>query len=71
MNKIPIDNIQTLHDIIDHINIGITVLDTHNQVIFWNRFMVKHSGISSSDLIGLMDTEGISFPFQPYPYDKR
>lgn len=52
MNKIPIDNIQTLHDIIDHINIGITVLDTHNQVIFWNRFMVKHSGISSSDLIG-------------------
>lgn len=52
MNKMPIDNIEILHDIIDHVNIGITVLDGHNQVIFWNQFMVKHSGISASDLIG-------------------
>lgn len=52
MNKFPIDNIQTLHDIVDSINIGVTVLDTHNQVVFWNQFMIKHSGISASDLIG-------------------
>lgn len=52
MNKIPIDNIETLHDIIDNINIGITVLNGHNQVILWNQFMVKHSGISASDLTG-------------------
>ncbi|MBF0376148.1 MAG: diguanylate cyclase [Desulfamplus sp.] len=52
MNNISLDNIQTLHDIIDHINIGITVLDTHNHVMFWNRFMAKHSGISAPDLIG-------------------
>ncbi|MBF0469360.1 MAG: GGDEF domain-containing protein [Desulfamplus sp.] len=52
MNKISIDNIDTLHDIIDHINIGITVLDGYNHVVFWNQFMVKHSGISASDLVG-------------------
>ncbi len=52
MNRFPIDNIKTLHDIIDQINIGITVLDAHNHVVFWNQFMVKHSGISEADLIG-------------------
>lgn len=52
MNNMVIDNIETLHDIIDHINVGVTVLDENNQVIFWNQFMAKHSGINASDLIG-------------------
>ncbi|MBF0390433.1 MAG: sensor domain-containing diguanylate cyclase [Desulfamplus sp.] len=52
MNKIPIDNIQTLYDIIDQVNMGITVLDPHNKIVFWNQFMVKHSGINASDIIG-------------------
>lgn len=52
MNKLPIDNIKTLNDIIDQINIGITVIDSHNHVLIWNQFMVKHSGISEADLIG-------------------
>ncbi len=51
MNKM-IDNLDMLYDIIDHVNIGMTVLDEDNRVVFWNKFMAKHSGIHSSDLLG-------------------
>jgi PAS domain-containing protein len=47
-----IDNLDMLYDIIDHVNIGMTVLDEDNRVVFWNKFMAKHSGIHSSDLLG-------------------
>ncbi len=46
-----IENIETLNNILDHINIGVTVLNEKNQVIFWNKFMTKHSGINASDLM--------------------
>ncbi|WP_186441243.1 sensor domain-containing diguanylate cyclase [Desulfamplus magnetovallimortis] len=61
-----IENIETLNDIIDNINIGVTVLDEHNHVVFWNQFMAKHSGINAADLIGknLFDV----FTYLPKPW---
>ena len=47
-----IDNIQTLYNILNHINIGMTVLDEQNRVVVWNQFMAKHSGIEEADLLG-------------------
>ena len=52
MTNMVIDNIETLHALLDHINIGVTVLDENNQVLFWNQFMAKHSGITAADLVG-------------------
>jgi len=52
MNNMVIDSVETLQDIIEHINIGVTVLNEQNQVVFWNEFMTKHSGINASDLMG-------------------
>ncbi len=52
MNNMTINNIDTQHDIIDNINIGVTVLDEQNRVVFWNKFMAKHSGINAADLSG-------------------
>ncbi|WP_459914980.1 GGDEF domain-containing protein [Desulfocicer niacini] len=47
-----IDNIQTLYNILNHINIGMTVLDDQNRIVVWNQFMAKHSGIDEADLLG-------------------
>ncbi len=51
-NNMNINNIDTLCSIIDCINIGVAVIDEQNQVILWNQFMVKHSGINAEDLLG-------------------
>ncbi len=47
-----IDSCDTLYNILNHINIGMTVLDEQNRVVVWNQFMVKHSGIDEADLVG-------------------
>ncbi len=52
MNKIEINDIGTLRNIIEQINIGVVALDEQNQVVGWNKFMVEHSSISTEDIIG-------------------
>jgi len=52
MKHMCIDNIQTLYNILNHINIGMTVLDEQNRIVVWNQFMAKHSGIDEADLLG-------------------
>ncbi len=52
MNKIEINDIGTLRNIIEQINIGVVALDEQNQVVGWNRFMVEHSSIPTEDIIG-------------------
>lgn len=52
MNKTISKNIHTLHTIIDKVNIGVALLNEQNQIIFWNQFMEKHSGIAFADLSG-------------------
>lgn len=47
-----IDNINTLTDIIENINIGVAAVDEQNRLVAWNKFMVKNSGIQSAELMG-------------------
>ncbi|MBF0200853.1 MAG: diguanylate cyclase [Desulfamplus sp.] len=61
MNTMIIDNIETMHNIVENINIGVTILDEQNRVLFWNSFMARHSGIPSSDLVGKNIFETFSY----------
>ncbi len=52
MNRLEINDIETLHNIIEQINIGVLALDEQNQVVGWNRFMVEHSTIPTEEILG-------------------
>ncbi len=56
-----IDNINTLQNIVDHVNIGVTVLDGENRVLLWNQFMAKYSGIPAHELVGKNLFEAFSY----------
>ncbi len=58
-----IDSINTLQNIVDHVNIGVAVLDGENRVLLWNQFMAKYSGIPAHELVGKNLFE--AFPYLP------
>jgi PAS domain S-box-containing protein len=38
--------------IVDHVHIGIFVVDRHDRVVLWNRFMVSHTGLPAEQVVG-------------------
>ncbi|WDP89552.1 MAG: diguanylate cyclase [Desulfobacter sp.] len=66
MNRIEINNIDTLRNIIQHLNIGVAALDEENRVVAWNLFLAEHSNITAKAIMGRDIFE--VFPDLPRPW---
>lgn len=47
--------------IIAHLDNGVVLLDRENRILLWNRFMEKHSGIASTEVLGENLFEAFSY----------
>lgn len=46
------DAASLLPGLIDHIEVGVFIIDRNYNIVLWNRFMTTHSGIAGADLVG-------------------
>ncbi len=63
MNKIQINSIETLKNIIEQLNIGMVAVDEGNRIVAWNRFMSEHGNTPARDIIGR--DIFVQFPYLP------